>query len=238
MRRQKSLTVILLACVLVVEVYRYITSCTGRCPNPVSAHDGISIPLPLDERDAAHPAPTACLPSTVATSDVTVSVIRLRFKDHVLLSVSSGGMNSDPSCERWAVIATASVTSEAIRRQSKLAGWCLVMVVDSDKDCLKWRDSRGGNKIVTCLSPKKLKDMKHPLVNALPQSQLARKNIGYLYAIQHGAQVIWDFDDRSLMKFWMSGAAPDSSLTLDSAIRSGTIDCAQPVGHHFLTYNS
>ena len=238
MRRQKCLTIIVLACVLVFEAYRYVRSCTDRCPNLHSIRDG-PIPLPLDEHGVAHPAPTESLASTDSKSAVynrPLSVIRLRFKDH-MLSSGSDGMNYEPSCERWAVIATASVTSEAIRRQSKLVGWCMVMVVDSDKDCLKWRDSRSGNKVVTCLSPKKLKEMDHPFANALPKSQVARKNVGYLYAIQHGAQVVWDFDDRSLMKFWMSGAAPDSSLVLDSAIKSGTIDAAQPDGHLFLTYN-
>jgi len=34
-----------------------------------------------------------------------------------------------------------------------------------------------------------------PMVEAIPWNHFGRKNVGYLWAIVHGAQVIWDFDD-------------------------------------------
>ena len=34
-----------------------------------------------------------------------------------------------------------------------------------------------------------------PFINVIPWNSFARKNIGYLYAITHGAKYIWDFDD-------------------------------------------
>ena len=43
--------------------------------------------------------------------------------------------------------------------------------------------------------------MKIPLVDALPWNHFGRKNVGFLYAILHGAEIIWDFDDDNLLKF-------------------------------------
>ena len=34
-----------------------------------------------------------------------------------------------------------------------------------------------------------------PIVTLLPWNHFGRKNVGYLYAMMHGAEVIWDFDD-------------------------------------------
>jgi hypothetical protein len=34
-----------------------------------------------------------------------------------------------------------------------------------------------------------------PFINVIPWNSFARKNIGYLYAIAHGAKYVWDFDD-------------------------------------------
>lgn len=34
-----------------------------------------------------------------------------------------------------------------------------------------------------------------PMVKALPWNHFGRKNVGYLWAVVHGAQMVWDFDD-------------------------------------------
>ena len=40
---------------------------------------------------------------------------------------------------------------------------------------------------------------KFPVVKALPWNHFGRKNIGYLYAILHGATTVWDFDDDNML---------------------------------------
>ena len=40
--------------------------------------------------------------------------------------------------------------------------------------------------------------------------------MGYVYAIANGAQMIFDFDDDNLMKFWVEGASPDPVLDIDN----------------------
>eukprot|EP00923_Selenidium_pygospionis_P034046 GHVN01059535.1.p1 GENE.GHVN01059535.1~~GHVN01059535.1.p1 ORF type:complete len:281 (+),score=14.89 GHVN01059535.1:139-981(+) len=45
-------------------------------------------------------------------------------------------------------------------------------------------------------------------LEAIPFRHFARKNIGYLYAIAHGAQVIFDFDDDNLLPLSSSTVLP------------------------------
>ena len=40
--------------------------------------------------------------------------------------------------------------------------------------------------------------------------------MGYVYAIANGAQMIFEFDDDNLMKFWVEGASPDPVLDIDN----------------------
>ena len=214
-----------LVSILILEGLRYIIrSSPNQCPQP-----------PYTPPDITREQGQGLDPSSA--SNKPPSPVHLRFENYVLSPESSKASAGEPSCERWAVIATASATSEAIRRQVRLDGWCLVMVVEHDGICQKRKITGGGNKAIICLGPAKPEDMQHPFVNSLPKSEISRKNIGYLYAIQRGAQVVWDFDDHSLMKFWMPGAAPDSCLLIDTAIKDTIIDAAQLDGSLYSTYN-
>ena len=70
-------------------------------------------------------------------------------------------------------------------------------------------EGEGGNYQVVILTTEEQMKMRSPFVNAIPWNDFGCKNIGYLYAITHGASVIWDFDDDNMLKFCMLGAAPD-----------------------------
>ena len=64
--------------------------------------------------------------------------------------------------------------------------------------------------------------------------------MGYLYAIKHGAKVIWDFDDDNSLKFWLTGAAPPDAPSLDN-VMAGVSEEKVPVleldDHKWPTYN-
>ena len=77
------------------------------------------------------------------------------------------------------------------------------------------------------LSGSHQRSVSHRFVKALPWTGLARKNIGYLFAIAYGAKVIWDFDDSVQLKFWLQGASPDLSLEIDSYLNADTIAKAE-----------
>ena len=151
----------------------------------------------------------------------------------------------DPNCKKWAVVTTIFEVSEAVRRQVRLQRWCLVVVAD-EKSMKNYntRWTKGeGNGAVVYLTPEEQKALKTPLVDALPWNHFGRKNVGYVYAIQHGAKVIWDFDDDNMLKFWMSGAAPPGAPSLDTSVPNKE-NCADdhmevllPKDHNWPTYN-
>ena len=73
------------------------------------------------------------------------------------------------------------------------------------------------------LSHKDQLAMNSSFVQRLPWNSFARKNVGYLYAIAHGAEIIFDFDDDNILKFWIEGASPDPTLDIDMYTEHGSI---------------
>ena len=165
------------------------------------------------------------------------------FGNYELKHFASNFMES--SCKRWAVVTTIFKPSEAVRRQVRLEGWCLVVVADesSAKEYNTSWTKGEGNGAVIYLTPEEQKTMNVPFVDALPWNHFGRKNVGYMYAIQHGAEVIWDFDDDNMLKFWMSGAAPPGAPSLEASIPSkencvdGHMEVLLPKGHSWPTFN-
>ena len=149
----------------------------------------------------------------------------------------------EPWCEQWAVMATIFEPSEAVHRQVKMKDWCLVVVGDrkSPKEYeTNWTPGEG-NDAVVYLSPEDQESMHNIFVSSLPWNHFGRKNVGYLYAIMHGAAVIWDFDDDNLLKFWVEGAAPaGGALTINDVLPGKDveiIDALEPQDHSWPTYN-
>ena len=150
-----------------------------------------------------------------------------------------------PWCRRWAVLTTIWEPSEAVRRQVKLHNWCLVIVSDTKTPVpyeTGWVEGEGNGEVVV-LTTKIQETMDSPFVRTIPWSHFGRKNIGYLYAIMHGASVIWDFDDDNMLKFWIPGAAPAKAPSLDAVVgmiasnEATVVDVLHPQGHNWPTYN-
>ncbi len=112
------------------------------------------------------------------------------------------------SCTKWCVLTTIFPPSEAIRHQVKLKGWCLVIVTDNKTPQeyeTGWIQGSGNDHVVL-LTVEEQKEFVNDFVQMIQWNHFGRKNIGYLYAIQHGAEVIWDFDDDNMLK------KPDSTF--------------------------
>ena len=58
-------------------------------------------------------------------------------------------------------------------------------------------------------------------IRQLPWNSFGRKNVGYVYAISQGAEVIFDFDDDNIIKFWMKDASPDPVLDINNFDQRG-----------------
>ena len=57
------------------------------------------------------------------------------------------------------------------------------------------------NSNIFYLSPNRQKEIELDFVKAVPWNSFGRKNVGFLFAIMHGATTIFDFDDDNYVSF-------------------------------------
>ena len=135
---------------------------------------------------------------------------KIRFRSKHIKPLDKGPSGLE-QCEKWGVLTTIFEPSEAVRRMLYLTDWCLVIVGDKGKP-ESYKLSTSLKTRMYFLNENDQLTMKSRFVKELPWNSFGRKNIGYLYAMAHGAQVIWDFDDDNTLKFWLNGAPPDPNL--------------------------
>ena len=95
------------------------------------------------------------------------------------------GHNND----KWIVITTINPPTPTIKRLASLQGWSVVVIGDS-KTPKDWSLPN-----TTYLSIEKQISLGFSTTQLLRERSYQRKNIGYLYAILHGARVIYETDD-------------------------------------------
>jgi STELLO glycosyltransferases len=99
-------------------------------------------------------------------------------------------------CKYWATLTTIFDVTEAARKISGLKNWCLV--VAGDRKGPTQYDI--GNNVVFLSAEKQQKIAKAvPFVQNTPWNHFARKNIAYIFAMAHNAQLIFDFDDDNVL---------------------------------------
>jgi len=123
----------------------------------------------------------------------------------------------DSSCTHWNVVTTIYEPSLAVKRAAMIQGWCTVIVADTKtpQNYTKAADLEGDDSVHFLSVDDQLQWAKQNnavglFVRAIPFKHFARKNLGYLYAIMHGAQYVFDFDDDNILA---EGTAPLSSET-------------------------
>lgn len=134
-------------------------------------------------------------------------------------------------CKRWGVVTTIFDPNEAITRIVEMPSWCLVIVPDTktptdymeklnkiqkqnqDKDTPGINNSskKAAAENVFYFTIEKQKEWERidgpfgSFVRLTPWRHFCRKNIGYLFAILHGAEYIFDFDDDNFIKLDSTG---------------------------------
>ena len=107
-------------------------------------------------------------------------------------------MDTNISCERWAVVTTIFKASAAVRKVARDPAGCLVVIGDKNSpEKAEYRTDVGPTAGKHCLFlwPDDQERIFPLLSRVVPWNDFSRKNIGYLYAIKHGAQWILDFDN-------------------------------------------
>lgn len=189
----------------------------------------------------------AWLPAVNSKEDASASVSGVsgsRFSGNVIREVSKDqlsfvgtkrsdlrAMQDSLQCERWIVVTSIFQPSPATRMLGKMTrqGWCFVVVADKNGPS-EYDDVEG----VIYLTVEKQKALHFQIIDHVPWRHFGRKNIGFLYAIAHGAKVIYDTDDDNRLKeerIPMLGVSHGSQLP-----DAGPVNVSRPLddvaGHH------
>eukprot|EP00471_Norrisiella_sphaerica_P013265 CAMPEP_0184503330 /NCGR_PEP_ID=MMETSP0113_2-20130426/51831_1 /TAXON_ID=91329 /ORGANISM="Norrisiella sphaerica, Strain BC52" /LENGTH=478 /DNA_ID=CAMNT_0026892813 /DNA_START=1763 /DNA_END=3199 /DNA_ORIENTATION=- len=124
----------------------------------------------------------------------------LRFQERVPSSPSLVSA-AQPSCKHWSVVTTIFPPSEAVKKQAKLKDWCIVVVGDRKGPHTFEMECEETCIFLDAAGQDALRDdaVWAPFFEHVPWNHFARKNIGYLFAVAHGAEKIWDFDDDNML---------------------------------------
>ena len=119
------------------------------------------------------------------------------------------GPDAYPTGAKWAVVTTIFQPTKNIQLLSQMQGWCTVIVADAKSlPAENYLAQLGAASCVVYLSLHAQAELGYSILEHIPQNSFARKNIGYLFAMQHGAQVIYDTDDdneltdQGLLNLW------------------------------------
>ena len=97
-------------------------------------------------------------------------------------------------CSKWSVVTTIFEPSIPVRRQAELSDWCLVVVGDK-KGPISYDIANKSTLVFLAAVDQIELNKRFFMISSIPWNHFGRKNVGYLYAILHGARMAWDFDD-------------------------------------------
>nr|XP_043611134.1 probable glycosyltransferase STELLO2 [Erigeron canadensis] len=92
--------------------------------------------------------------------------------------------------EQWVIVSVSGYPSNSLKKLLKIKSW-QVLAIGNSKTPSDW-----SLKGTIFLSLEEQAKLGFRVVDYLPYDSYVRKNVGYLFAIQHGAKKIFDFDDR------------------------------------------
>mmetsp|Transcript_51326 Transcript_51326/g.133346 ORF Transcript_51326/g.133346 Transcript_51326/m.133346 type:complete len:521 (-) Transcript_51326:501-2063(-) len=104
-------------------------------------------------------------------------------------------------CKNWAVTTTIFPPTTTVLQIASLADWCLVIA--GDKKTPRVYNVSGDR--AHYLSPDDQDRLPFATNKHLNWNHFGRKNVGFLYAIQHGARWVYDTDDDNELQSMMDG---------------------------------
>jgi len=202
-----------------------------------SARNGVAEHIMLFSTDSAHQAGTATSGLTWTAKDIrrpsqgyvfAKPLPRWRTSRLVPLSAHSH------TCSNWAVITSIFGPTKLAIQLSRADGWCTVIIGDrkspAKADWLLEFETKGGNaSSLHYLSPTDQDALPFATARSVPWNHFGRKNVGYMYAIARGAQVIYDTDDdNELLEPDPGGRLSDAAAALMSGTARCDAVCGQP----------
>jgi len=105
------------------------------------------------------------------------------------------------NCTHWSVVTTIFTPSVALKKQMFInkSHWCIIIIGDmkgpSSNEMEVFVRQLPARVFYLNYTEQEKMAKQIPFLTDLPWNHFGRKNVGYLYAIAHGAKLIWDFDD-------------------------------------------
>lgn len=93
----------------------------------------------------------------------------------------------------WAVVTTIYEVTTAVHQLNSAPNWCTLVV--ADKKSLASNQYLANATRVKYLTPEEQRTLGFRSLMHTPWNHFSRKNIGFLYAMRQGAEIILDFDD-------------------------------------------
>ena len=104
------------------------------------------------------------------------------------------GLTSD----KWVVVTSINAPTPSIHKLTELPEpWKIVVISDKKSKNEEWNIFEGSNKLVFLSVENQLK-LNYKTTKYIPFNSYTRKNLGYLYAIEHGAKEIYETDDDNI----------------------------------------
>lgn len=170
--------------------------------------------------------------STSSQGKVFVATPVRSIRDHLELNWMANDFNlfkdrptADPQCDRWIVITTIFEPTTLVRQiERAVDDWCLVVVGD--------KKSPPGYNVgpkVKFLTPQDQESLGYRILKHIPWNHFGRKNVGFMYAIQHGAKLIYDTDDDNLLKMPLADVAPGGDTPAYALVSSSVVTNVYPL---------
>ena len=129
-------------------------------------------------------------------------------------------------CKHWAVVTTIFEPSKALKLIANVPDWCLAIVGDK-KTPSDFMEKLGKKENTVYLDVNQQESLGLEFADKTPWNHFSRKNIGFIYAIQHGAEVIFDFDDDNELFHEENGLISPPNYRIDEVRK---ITCEIPNG--------
>ncbi len=110
-----------------------------------------------------------------------------------LLQNRQSTTNDSVRPDKWIVMTSINYPTSAVKRYAQLNDWRLVVVGDR-KTPKDWKNNHNLPNCIFLSFDEQIK-LNYKILKLIPSNSYARKAVGYLYAIEHGAQWIYDTDD-------------------------------------------
>ena len=127
---------------------------------------------------------------TLKISIISFFIIIIILIENVLYIIPSAF-----KCKKWLVMVTYKSPTVILKKFLKsLKLWRMVVIENNSSNYRKWKALNSSKKLVY-LSLNEQSKLGYKILNHLKINSYSRKNIGYLYAIQHGAKEIYELDE-------------------------------------------